>query len=77
MARVRYVVSPHHGAWLVQQDGDRLADFPTQVKAKGWVRELARKGLEGGRESQVVIQGRDGRIREQRSYGHDPRRHPG
>jgi len=77
MARLRYVVSPHDGAWLVQQGGDRLADFPTQVKAKGWARELAQKGLETGQESLVVVQGRDGRIKEQRAYEHDPRRHTG
>ncbi|WP_373683763.1 DUF2188 domain-containing protein [Mycobacterium sp. KBS0706] len=38
---------------------------------------MARQVSAGGQDAQVVVQGRDGRIKEERTYGHDPRRHPG
>jgi hypothetical protein len=77
MARHRYFVSPNKGHWAVKEDGTRLGDFPTQAAARSWARDMARQVSAGGQDCQVVVQGRDGRIKEERTYGHDPRRHPG
>jgi hypothetical protein len=77
MTRLRYVVSPNKGAWVVNSGGSRLGDFPTQAAARDWARGKARQDLAGGQDAQVVVHGRDGRIKEERTYGHDPRRHRG
>ena len=77
MARHRYFVSPNQGNWAVKEGDTRLGDFPTQAAARVWARDMARQVSAGGQDAQVVVQGRDGRIKEERTYGHDPRRHPG
>ncbi len=77
MTQHRYFVSPNKGAWVVNEEETRLGDFPTQAAARTWATQKARQDLAGGQDAQVVIQGRDGQIKEERTYGHDPRRHPG
>lgn len=74
MARHQYFVSPNKGNWAVSEGDTRLGNFPTQAAAREWARGMARQVSAGGQDAQVVVQGRDGRIKEERTY--DPRRHP-
>ena len=61
-------VSPHNGAWAVQQTNSQRATrvVPTQREAIGIARGMAMKA---GQE--VCIQGRNGQIRQKNSYGPD------
>ncbi len=55
--------------WAVVGEGNRRATVvtPRQSEAIDHAREIAQR-----RESQVVIHGRDGKIRDVDSYGNDP-----
>ena len=68
MAKNQHVV-PHPKGWAVKGDGNqratRVAD--TQQRALTIARRIARN--QGG---DVVIHGRDGKIRDKDSYGRDP-----
>lgn len=64
-------VVPHSDGWAVRKSGsDRASEvFTTQKEAIERAREIsASQGAE------LMIHGRDGRIRERDSHGHDP--HP-
>ena len=68
MAKNQHVV-PRNGQWAVRGEGN-IKDtgvFKTQTDAINRAREIAR-----GQGSELVIHGRDGRIREKSSYGRDP-----
>ena len=75
MARKRnqYVV-PRKDGWAVKAEGSPKATkvFDTQQEAIAWGREVARN-----HQSELLIQGRDGRIRKKHSYGQDPYPPPG
>jgi len=64
----RHVV-PQGSDWAVKKPGaERASDIlPTQGQAIERAREIAKQT--GG---EVVIHGRDGKIRDKDSYGHDP-----
>ncbi len=67
MAKNQHVV-PHNGKWAVKGDGNRRATrvTSTQQEALKAARDIARRqGVD------VVIHGRDGRIRDD-TYGNDP-----
>lgn len=64
-------VVPHEGGWDVKREGAERASshHDTQEKAMAAGRVTAeREGVE------LLVHGRDGRIRERDSYGNDP--HP-
>jgi uncharacterized protein YdaT len=64
-------VVPRDGGWAVRREKAERdsSHHPTQEKAIERAREIARRdGLE------VVIHGRDGKIRDSDSYGRDPSR---
>ncbi len=68
MAKNQHVV-PHNGTWAVKGDGSQRATkiLTIQQEAIDVARRIARN-----QGSDVVIHGRDGRIREKDSYGNDP-----
>jgi len=68
MGKNRWVV-PHDGKWGVKKEGaDRCGSLhDTQAEAI----KAAIPGAKRDR-SEVVIQGRDGKIRDRDSYGNDP-----
>ncbi len=67
MKKARHVV-PQNGGWAVRGEGNSNASrvFAKQTDAISHARDAARK--DGG---ELVIHGRDGRIREKNSYGRD------
>lgn len=64
-------VVPRNGKWAVRRSGSGKATriFDTQKKAIREGRRIARS-----QGAELYIHGRDGRIRDRDSYGHDP--HP-
>lgn len=62
-------IVPHEGRWAVRSAGSQRASsiHSTQGKAIAAGREIARN-----QRSELVIHGRDGRIRDRDSYGNDP-----
>jgi len=68
MRKNQHVV-PRNGKWAVRGEGDSKVSgiFNTQTDAINRAREIARS-----QGSELVIHGRDGRIREKSSYGRDP-----
>lgn len=88
--RIRYEVLPLSKAelasigtggglrWKVTIDGDRLAVHGKQAEAVTFAAATARSEWKSrGVLGELVIKGRDGRIRDSRTYGRDPRRTPG
>ena len=65
----RVHVVPNGKDWKVVSEGaDRAAGiYPDQAEAVDRGREIAQN-----RSGQLFIHGRDGRIRDERSYGNDP-----
>lgn len=68
-----HVVSRSSGNWSVKKAGEGRACrvFPTRSDAISFARSIARSAARDTC-SEVVIHGRDGRIRDKDSYGHDP-----
>ena len=58
-------VYPADGGWVVQKEGKSAETFPTQRKAV----EAARRIVKDKTAGQLVIHGRDGRIREHETHG--------
>lgn len=69
MSKRNQHVVPHAGGWAVKPErGDRASSVhPTQQDAIDRGREVARN-----QGTELLIHGRDGRIRERDSHGHDP-----
>jgi hypothetical protein len=67
-------VVPHEGNWRVEVEGMPLlpATYGTQADARDAGRELARRT-----KAELLVHGRDGKIRERNSYGRDPRNSTG
>ena len=60
-------VSPRGGRWKVHREkGRELGIFDTKREAFQFAREIARK-----RRTELVVQNRNGRISDRRSYGKD------
>ena len=62
-------VVPNNGQWQVKRQRAEKAtkNFETQKQAIDYARSIAIK-----QRSELVIHGRDGRIRDKDSYGNDP-----
>lgn len=69
MRNDQHVTSHPDGGWQVKRAGGQRATVRTDTQAESirTAREIARD-----QESELVIHGRDGRIREKDSHGHDP-----
>lgn len=68
MGKNQHVV-PHPEGWAVKGEGNskptKISD--TQQEAISYAREIAKN-----QESELLIHGRDGKIRDRDSYGNDP-----
>ena len=62
-------VVPHKDGWAVKPEGGQRAGsvHDTQREAIDRAREVSRN-----QNSELLVHGRDGRIRERDSHGHDP-----
>lgn len=69
MARKNQHVVPRGGEWAIRGSGNSkdTARFKTQKEAINAAREIAKN-----QQSELLIHGRDGRIRDKNSYGNDP-----
>lgn len=74
MAKAGQHVVPNGSGWSVRKAGSTKAssNHSTQADAINAARDLARS-----QRTELYIHGRDGRIRERDSYGHDPRQSRG
>jgi hypothetical protein len=63
--------------WVVTSDGKILGGFNTQADAESEAMRLGKKAEEDGGLGQAVLHKADGEIKEERTYGKDPRQHPG
>lgn len=65
----KHVVPSPSGGWAVKNSGAVRASktFDTQQQAVGYGREAAKKSG-----TELYIHGRDGTIKDKRSYGNDP-----
>lgn len=68
MGKNQHVV-PHEDGWAIRGENNERATsvHGTQAEAIDRAREIARN-----QEAELLIHGRDGRIRERDSYGSDP-----
>lgn len=69
MAKKNQHVVPTQGGWAVRGAGSKKVTkvFPTQKAAIKKARDIARR-----QGSELLIHGRDGKIREKNTYGKDP-----
>lgn len=66
MSKSKHVVKNGKN-WSVKSDGSVLSTHKTQADANKMATQMAKIDR-----SEVVVHGRDGRIREKNSYGNDP-----
>ncbi len=68
MGKNQHVV-PHPDGWAVKGEGNSKSTkvTTTQQEAISYAREIAKN-----QESELLIHGKNGAIRERDSYGHDP-----
>lgn len=66
----QHVLPSSNGGWNVKADGAKRATkhFDTQKEANEFAKIIA-----SNQQAEVSIHGRNGKIREKNSYGHDPR----
>lgn len=70
MAGKNQHVTPHpDGGWQVKGAGNQRATVRTETQKEAY--EIARE-IAKNQGSEVIIHGRDGKIREKNSYGNDP-----
>jgi hypothetical protein len=69
-----HVVQGKNGGWQVRLEGSTRAQstYNTQAEAVQAGRAIARRN-----ESELLIHGRDGKIRDRSTFGQDPRRTKG
>ena len=67
-------VVPHDDGWAVRKPGAKRVSsrHETQEEAFEKARETQKNKPSGGGRREVHVHGRDGKIRDSRSYGNDP-----
>jgi uncharacterized protein YdaT len=69
VAKKNQHVVPKDGGWAVRGEGNSRASS-THTTQQGAIERA--KGTAQNQRSEVIIHGRDGKIRERNSYGNDP-----
>lgn len=67
-------VIPGETGWRVEAEGSSRARSTHATQAEAW---KAGKAAAKRAKSEAILHGRDGQIRERKSYGNDPRRTKG
>jgi hypothetical protein len=63
--------------WIVTKCGKTISSHGSQKESEAAAIAAAREVYDGGGLGQAVLHKKDGTIREERTYGKDPERHPG
>ena len=77
MSRKVYHSVPTKTGWKVESGGRTLSNHRTQSASEDAATAAGRRAEAKGGLGQAVLHKSDGRIREERTYGADPRRTPG
>lgn len=77
MARKVYHSVPTDSGWKVESKGRRISTHRTQAGAEKAAVKAGRRAESKGGLGQAVLHKANGRIREERTYGRDPRRSRG
>ncbi|MBB2961870.1 DUF2188 domain-containing protein [Methylobacterium sp. R2-1] len=73
MARERFTVNPNGDkGWTVKKGGAVIANTATQEDGIDRAVTAAKKVENGGGKAQVLIKNREGKVRDERTYGDDP-----
>ena len=73
--RAIWHIMPHPQGWQLKRRGGKRATRVTEKKKESI--KIGKKIATNNKPSQLVIHDRDGRIRDERTYGSDPRDIPG
>jgi hypothetical protein len=73
--RKRWHVLPHEEGWQVKRDGAKRATDVTEKQQSAI--DVAVRIAKNNKPSQVLIHDRNGRIRDERTYGDDPEEYEG
>lgn len=77
MKRVRFELLPGDTGWDVTRDSVVIANFAVKSIGEQYAVERAHAVHVQGGVAQLVIKGRDGKIKDERTYGRDPPEIPG
>lgn len=77
MARQVFHSSPSKDGWKVTHSGTTVSTHTTQSESEAAAVAAGRKVLAAGGTAQAVLHKADGTIREERTYGDDPRKSRG
>lgn len=72
MPRQQYYVVSHKNQWKIKHNGRHSEPYSTQAAAIKKAVALAHADGEGGRDSQVHVQGKDLLFKTEWTYGSDP-----
>jgi len=75
MGRNRWHVTTHENGWQVKREGGQRSSAVTSKQQEAI--DLAVRIAKNNKPSQVFIHDRDGRIRDERTYGDDPEEYEG
>ncbi|HDS1834393.1 TPA: DUF2188 domain-containing protein [Stenotrophomonas maltophilia] len=71
--RVKFEVAPDaEGGWSVTRDRVVSGTFELKQPAIDYAVDAANRAWKQGKPAQLLIKGKDGRIQEERTNGHDP-----
>lgn len=73
--RKRWHILPHEDGWQVKREGAQRATDVTEKQQAAI--DVAVRIAKNNKPSQVIIHDRNGRIRDERTYGSDPEETPG
>lgn len=68
---------PSGNGWAVKSSGRTVSNHRTQAASEHAAVKAGHKAENGGGLGQAVLHRSDGTIKEERTYGNDPRRIPG
>ena len=76
--RIQYEVLPNgDGLWKITRDRVVVGYFERKAEAVSEAAARGRACWANGQLAQLFIKGRDGKIKDERTYGRDPRHIPG
>lgn len=77
MTRKVFHSVPNKAGWKVESNGRTVSNHRTQAASEAAAVALGHKAQNAGELGQAVLHKANGTIREERTYGADPRKTPG